>query len=100
MHLAHQMVVRFVKAAALHPDYLGCLGLSSWYPSNQGLLLISSRCPRKRPGTPEFKEGSAAPGQETSAVLGPAEPTRAEGWLMAQAEGGLELGELGVAMPC
>lgn len=35
-------VSHFVKAAGLQQDYLGCLVLSSWYPLNQGLLLIST----------------------------------------------------------
>lgn len=70
VHLAYQMVLRFIKAAILLHNYFGCLVLSSWYPSNQSLLLVSSKYSRKWQGTAEFKEGSAPPGQETTTVPG------------------------------
>ena len=88
------MVLCFVKETILQQDYLGCL-VSSWYPSNQSLFLISSRCSSKWQETTEFKEGSA-PGQETSAVPGAlVSLTQAEGLQKV-----LELGELNVAVPC
>lgn len=48
MHLAHQIVLLFIKQQFCSHDYLGCFVLSSWYPSNQSLLFITSRCSGSR----------------------------------------------------
>lgn len=65
VHLARQRELRLIEAATLQHDYLGCFVLSSWYPSDQGLLLISSRF-QKGQGVSVFRDSSAPPRQETA----------------------------------
>lgn len=48
VHLAHQIVLLFIRQQFCSHDYLGCFVPSSWYPSNQSLLFITSRCSRQQ----------------------------------------------------
>lgn len=61
VHLAHQIVLLFIKAAVLRAWLPWVFVLSSWYLSNQSLLFITSRCSRKQKWLQSSKDVSVPP---------------------------------------